>query len=91
MLRFLFPLAAEVERDSETLRKLREETILAIAAGQRHHVAKSVAFGEWDNVVKVDRFLEDVKAKIFLERTHIDVCKPDEFFPDPISLVTAFI
>ena len=97
----------DLERGSETLQQIREDTEAVMQSGQEPDcfvTAKKIIFGFGEDIVDTNRFLKDPVA-VYLHPSglgntrsryipavdHIDVCKPREDYPDPINLVVGVI
>lgn len=80
--------ARDLERGSNFIVRLKEDTAKAIADGVAPCLkARKVIFGQKDSVVLVERFCDDPCEDIWHGHNHTSVCKASRRFPDPIREV----
>lgn len=88
VLRFKSPLIDDLSPRSSTLTSLLDDTKAVIKSGNGSFaIARTVIWGERDNVIKAERFASDPVAIVYPGKNHIEVCKPTRRFTTPIAHV----
>ena len=78
----------DLDEDCQTLRKLLDDTVAAIAPGGANYlVPRRVFHAEFDDVVNPVRFAQDPPHDLLLGKDHMEICKPNGAFQDPITAV----
>jgi pimeloyl-ACP methyl ester carboxylesterase len=81
-----FQVTYDLTPGSSTLTNLLNDTTNVLNTGSGSFVvAKKVIWPEIDNIVIQMKFASDPSAKPYLGRNHINVCKPDLLFRDPVK------
>jgi hypothetical protein len=87
-LKYRFRVLQDLEPGCNTLKKLLEDTDLAISgAGAQCLVARVVVHSDADDVVEPIRFAQDPPHELIHRKTHRQVCKPRLYFMEPVKWV----
>jgi pimeloyl-ACP methyl ester carboxylesterase len=78
----------DLEPGSPTLKNLLEHTKDALDKGSAPHlIAERVLFGTGEDIVQTARFCNDPNPTVIHDRGHIDICKPDDAYAEPLTHV----
>ena len=87
VLRFKSPLIDQLNKGSDELRALQNDTKRALAAGNCDYlIAKKVIHAEYETIVSNMHFCSDPPAIPFVG-DHFAICKPKAQFSDPVDHV----
>lgn len=81
----------DLERGSDMLEKLRDDTDELLGKGYDSLRAKVVVLGQKDRIVQAVRFCKDPGPTIVADKGHIGVCKPDAGYPAPLGYLLPHI
>lgn len=81
------PVLIDLAEDSRTLKELREGTFSALESGNLHLAARGILHCEQDNVVHPNAFCPQDAEADFVQRTHVNICKPDDHYEEPIRIL----
>jgi pimeloyl-ACP methyl ester carboxylesterase len=89
--KWLYPVLDDLKLGSPALAQLKDDVREAIQAGGAEHLrAKLVVISDNDEVVRPERFFCDPVSRQ-LSRGHIDICKPDAVYTDPVDLLVGIL
>ena len=89
---YLSPLINQLAPDSDELKSLLSETLLACAEGKNTHlIAKIVVLAEYEKVVTNQTFGNDPPGVAIPGASHTSVCKPRAAFLEPFALLEKFL
>lgn len=77
----------DLEADSKTLQDLRDGTRSAIEQGHRHLAASAILHCERDGVVHPNAFCDQDAEADTVDRSHMNICKPDEHYEEPMRVL----
>ncbi len=86
-LKLIYPCLQDLEEGSQTLVSLQSDYKSMSPSMRSFTNATIVALAEFDNVVEPTRFPGDPIPDQFRGRGHINLCKPNEEFIDPVHTV----
>jgi pimeloyl-ACP methyl ester carboxylesterase len=87
-LRFQSPLIDQLRRGSDTLKTLHDETMEATRNGANPHLkAVRVLIAQYERIVDNIRFANDPPAITIAAKSHINLCKPNRDFQEPVDHV----
>ncbi len=85
LVRFQSPLIDQLSKGSDILKQLQDETIEATKGGANPHlIASRVLIAQYERVVDNKRFANDPPAITLVSTSHIDICKPNSDYLDPL-------
>jgi len=88
--KFKFQPLQDLEAGSQTLQLLLSETQQALQAGDAPYlVARAVYVGDKERIVTTNSFCDDPPLMILAGKDHVDVCKPDANYLDPVQGVVS--
>jgi|ERR1700674_1722083 len=91
ILKFSWPSLKDLEPGSQTLVQLQEHTSEALERSRSlgtstsHLVAELVIHGQKDRIVSQNQFCSDPPLTRFPGRGHLDVCKPQDGYLNPLK------
>jgi len=82
----LWPVLKDLDVESETWKRLERDVEAAVPVGDGPHCLKAhaVLLGAEDRIVRPLRFGRDPSLVIIEGRDHVNICKPDRRYGDPL-------